>query len=336
MRLTSLRIRSRMISVDLGEVGIDQGADTLEPDGEAGLGDRVGHGRRGRGRQQAVSLAPLGATRVSAWPCAITGPRGVANRGSSATGSRPGQLMVELMRTTDLVHLSWAQAMLEAEGIPFLLVDLHVEQRRRQGSAPSRAGCSCRRSRSCTRAGCWTRPRARSRSTTTPDELDRPRTRCSAAASGLLQPRQGYRVAIDPVLLAAAVPARPGESVLDAGPAAERPACACWRACRAARSCGIELQPGARRAGAAQRRVLNGMAVEVVAGDLLEPPAALRGHHVRPCHHQPAFTPRPAAARCPRTRSAAGRTPGDRYRCLDRCLPPAPGAARPADHHPPR
>ena len=42
-------------------VGIDQGADTLEPDGGAGLGDGVGHGRRGRGRQQAVSLAPLGA-----------------------------------------------------------------------------------------------------------------------------------------------------------------------------------------------------------------------------------------------------------------------------------
>jgi hypothetical protein len=34
--------------------------------------------------------------------------------------------MVELIRTTDLVHLSWAQAMLEAAGIPFLLVDLHT------------------------------------------------------------------------------------------------------------------------------------------------------------------------------------------------------------------
>ena len=33
----------------------------------------------------------------------------------------------------------------------------------------------------------------------------------------LAQPAAGYRVAIDPVLLAAAVPARPGERVLDAG-----------------------------------------------------------------------------------------------------------------------
>ena len=33
----------------------------------------------------------------------------------------------------------------------------------------------------------------------------------------LLQPRHGYRVAIDPVLLAAAIAAQPGETVLDAG-----------------------------------------------------------------------------------------------------------------------
>ena len=33
----------------------------------------------------------------------------------------------------------------------------------------------------------------------------------------LAQPKHGYRVAIDPVLLAAAVPAQPGERILDAG-----------------------------------------------------------------------------------------------------------------------
>jgi tRNA1(Val) A37 N6-methylase TrmN6 len=32
-----------------------------------------------------------------------------------------------------------------------------------------------------------------------------------------MQPKQGYRVAIDPILLAAAAPARPGERILDAG-----------------------------------------------------------------------------------------------------------------------
>jgi hypothetical protein len=34
--------------------------------------------------------------------------------------------MVELIRTNDLVHLSWAQAMLAGVGIPFLLADLHT------------------------------------------------------------------------------------------------------------------------------------------------------------------------------------------------------------------
>ena len=34
--------------------------------------------------------------------------------------------MDELIRTNDLVHLSWAQAMLAGAGIPFLLADLHT------------------------------------------------------------------------------------------------------------------------------------------------------------------------------------------------------------------
>ncbi|MEK0084818.1 DUF2007 domain-containing protein [Benzoatithermus flavus] len=34
--------------------------------------------------------------------------------------------MVELFRSNDPVHLSWAMAMLEAEGIDCLLVDAHI------------------------------------------------------------------------------------------------------------------------------------------------------------------------------------------------------------------
>jgi hypothetical protein len=34
--------------------------------------------------------------------------------------------MVELVRTNDLVHLSWAEAMLDAAGIDTLLLDAHV------------------------------------------------------------------------------------------------------------------------------------------------------------------------------------------------------------------
>jgi hypothetical protein len=34
--------------------------------------------------------------------------------------------LIELVRSNDVVHLSWAQAMLEAEGIASILVDAHV------------------------------------------------------------------------------------------------------------------------------------------------------------------------------------------------------------------
>lgn len=34
--------------------------------------------------------------------------------------------MVELLRSNDLVHLSWAQAMLEAAGVPHLLADAYT------------------------------------------------------------------------------------------------------------------------------------------------------------------------------------------------------------------
>ncbi|MGB0439250.1 MAG: methyltransferase, partial [Paracoccaceae bacterium] len=43
---------------------------------------------------------------------------------------------------------------------------------------------------------------------------------CNAFLGGraqIWQPRDGYRAGIDPVLLAASVPARPGERILDLG-----------------------------------------------------------------------------------------------------------------------
>jgi hypothetical protein len=44
-----------------------------------------------------------------------------------ATAAPPGKsILVELVRSNDLVHLSWAQAMLAAEGIECVLADGHV------------------------------------------------------------------------------------------------------------------------------------------------------------------------------------------------------------------
>ncbi len=92
----------------------------------------------------------------------------------------------------------------------------------------------------------------------------------------LLQPREGYRAGTDPVLLAAFVPARAGESVLDLG-------CGAGTAvlCLAARVHelelhGLELQPA--YAELARRNALdNGIALQVHVGDLRAMPKDLRG-----------------------------------------------------------
>ncbi len=90
------------------------------------------------------------------------------------------------------------------------------------------------------------------------------------------QPRDGARVAIDPIFLAAAVPVEPGQLVLDIGSGSGAASL-----CLAARSpecriVGLELQPDlALLAG--ENIALNGMAgrVAVLAGDLLRPPPGL-------------------------------------------------------------
>lgn len=89
------------------------------------------------------------------------------------------------------------------------------------------------------------------------------------------QPRQGYRAGVDPVLLAAAVPARSGEAVLDLGCGAGTAAL-----CLAVRVpglvvAGLERQPDyvALARGNADR---NRIALDVHEGDLLRMPSALR------------------------------------------------------------
>ena len=84
----------------------------------------------------------------------------------------------------------------------------------------------------------------------------------------LLQPRQGYRAATDPVLLAAACPALPGQSVLDLGCGVGAAALCLATRVPDLRLAGLELQPEyaelARR-NAAQ----NGIAMQVEVGNLV-------------------------------------------------------------------
>jgi len=92
----------------------------------------------------------------------------------------------------------------------------------------------------------------------------------------LCQPAKGYRAAIDPVLLAAAVPARAGEHVLDLGCGAGAAALCLLARVPGVEVTGLELQATLARLAAANAE-LNGLAgrFAVVEGDILRPPPAL-------------------------------------------------------------
>ena len=93
----------------------------------------------------------------------------------------------------------------------------------------------------------------------------------------LFQPKGGYRAGVDPVLLAASVSARAGDTVLDLG-------CGAGVAglCVAARVgdvvlAGLERHPG-YAALARRNAAVNGIALDVHCGDLAEMPGPLRQH----------------------------------------------------------
>lgn len=116
----------------------------------------------------------------------------------------------------------------------------------------------------------------------------------------LLQPRQGYRAATDPVFLAAACPARDGQTVLDLGCGAGAAALCLATRLPGVSLTGLELQPAyadlARRNG-----IRNGIAFEVATGDLAHMPHELRRgfDHViaNPPYYPRAGTPSPVAVR---------------------------------------
>lgn len=92
----------------------------------------------------------------------------------------------------------------------------------------------------------------------------------------IAQPRHGYRAAMDSVLLAAAVPARAGESVLELGCGAGVASLCLGRRVPGLRLAGLELQP-AYAALARRNAAANGQDLDVLDGDLAALPDGLRG-----------------------------------------------------------
>lgn len=91
----------------------------------------------------------------------------------------------------------------------------------------------------------------------------------------VLQPRAGYRAGIDPVLLAASIPARPGQSVLELGCGAGAALCCLGARVADVRLAGVELQPG--YADLARRNLAeNGLGGAVTVADLTALPADLK------------------------------------------------------------
>ena len=92
----------------------------------------------------------------------------------------------------------------------------------------------------------------------------------------LRQPAEGYRVAIDPVFLAAAVPAEPHQLVLDVGCGAGAAMLCLAARVPQCRIVGLEMQRNLVRL-AGDNTILNAMEtrVSVMIGDLLRPPPRL-------------------------------------------------------------
>ncbi len=92
----------------------------------------------------------------------------------------------------------------------------------------------------------------------------------------LRQPAAGYRVAIDPIFLAASIHAHPGESVLDVGTGVGAAALCLATRCIDVKITAVEIQREQMRL-AADNVLLNQMRsrIEVIHADLLKPPPRL-------------------------------------------------------------
>lgn len=177
--------------------------------------------------------------------------------------------MREVLRTTDVVHLSWLQALLADRSIRSVILDSHMSVLEGSANAIPRRlmvqdedfGAAMR---IFDEAGAL-------------EGNGNPEATITLLGGRvtLLQPRPGYRVAIDPVFLAAAVPETAG-TVLDVGCGTGAAAICLAERVPGVRILGLEIDPAMAHLAAENAR-LNDMAdrITVLTGSLLNPPAEL-------------------------------------------------------------
>lgn len=135
----------------------------------------------------------------------------------------------------------------------------------------------------------------------------------------ILQPRNGYRAGIDPVLLAASVPALAGQSVLDLGCGVGTAALCLGRRVPGVALTGLERNPDYADL-ARQNAARNALPLEVLEGDATAPPATLRALSFDHVITNPPF--HDAAARTPATDTAreGGLSGADLFAWLDQAV----------------
>lgn len=214
--------------------------------------------------------------------------------------------MRELLRTGDAVRLSWVTALLAGENIEAVVLDTHMSFAEGSIAAIQRRLMVADEDYDAAR-----------RILAEAGELDGQAPDASAdtllgGAVRLNQPTDGYRVAVDPVLLAAAVPAASAERLLDIGAGVGAAALCYAHRVPGARILGLELQPDLA-AIARDNAVLNDLQdrVEFVEGDLLHPPAALAAGSFDHAIANPPYLPAGRADPPPDPSKAASHVEGE-------------------------
>lgn len=122
------------------------------------------------------------------------------------------------------------------------------------------------------------------------------------------QPARGFRSGIEPVLLAAAVPARHGERVLEGGSGAGAALLCLAGRVPGVRGVGIERDPALAALARSNARANDLHAIHFVAGDIRRPPVLGPFDHAfaNPPYHDAAGTASPDAARAEAKQAAPG------------------------------